>query len=95
MDEIEFDNLSRHRPNLSGPPPRSREPLRPLRPWPHLPPARGARRRRLLPEPPRQVPPDIAECSAFRAATALTLSDMMDLALTIDPREGIDRRSYR
>jgi hypothetical protein len=42
-----------------------------------------------------QVPPDIAECSAFRAATALTLSDMMDLALRIDPREGIDRRSYR
>ena len=42
-----------------------------------------------------RVPADIAECSAFRAATALTLSDMVDIALTIDPREGIDRRSYR
>ena len=42
-----------------------------------------------------QVPPDIAECSAYRAATALTPGDMMDLALTIDPREGINRRSYR
>jgi hypothetical protein len=42
-----------------------------------------------------QVPSDIAECSTFRAATALTLSDMMDLALPIDPRQGIDQRSYR
>jgi len=42
-----------------------------------------------------RVPSDIAECSAFRAATALTLGDMLDLALTIDAREGIDRRSYR
>ena len=42
-----------------------------------------------------QVPPDIAECSAFRAATALTLSDMMEIALMIDPRDGIDGRSYR
>ncbi len=36
---------------------------------------------------PTRVPPDIAECSAYRAATALTLGDMMDMALTIDPRE--------
>ena len=42
-----------------------------------------------------RVPSDIAECSVFRAATALTLSDMTDIALTIDPREGVDRRSYR
>ena len=42
-----------------------------------------------------QVPPDIAECSAYRGAATLTLGDMMDLALTIDPREGVDRRSYR
>lgn len=42
-----------------------------------------------------RVPADIMECNAFRAASELTLSDMIDIAVTIDPREGIDRRSYR
>lgn len=42
-----------------------------------------------------RVPSDISECSAFRAATAPTLSDMIDIALTVDPRPGIDGRSYR
>jgi hypothetical protein len=43
----------------------------------------------------RYVPPDIVECSEFRAVTALSLSQMQAIALPIDPRPGISEGSYR
>ena len=41
------------------------------------------------------MPPDIVECSEFKAVTALSLSQMADIALPIDPRPGISDGSYR
>ena len=41
------------------------------------------------------VPPDIAECSDFQAVAALTLSQMREIALPVDPRPGVDDGSYR
>lgn len=43
----------------------------------------------------RYVPPDIVECSEFKAVTALSLSQMAEIALVIDPRRGISDGSYR
>ena len=43
----------------------------------------------------RHVPADIVECSKFSDAKALSLSDMVGIALPIDARIGIDERSYR
>lgn len=43
----------------------------------------------------RYVPPDIVECSEFRAIAALSLSEMADIALHVDPRPGISDGSYR
>jgi len=43
----------------------------------------------------RYVPPDIVECSEFRPVSALTLSQMSEIALPVDPRPGISDRSYR
>lgn len=41
------------------------------------------------------VPADIVECSKFRDAKTLSLSDMVSIALPVDPRIGVDERSYR
>jgi len=41
------------------------------------------------------VPSDIVECSKFSDAKTLSLSDMVNIALPIDPRVGVDERSYR
>ena len=43
----------------------------------------------------RYVPPDIVECSQFSAVAALSLPQMQKVTLPIDPRPGIDDRSYR
>ncbi len=43
----------------------------------------------------RYVPPDIVECSEFKAVTAPSLSQMAEIALVIDPRCGINDGSYR
>jgi hypothetical protein len=43
----------------------------------------------------RYVPPDIVECSEFKAVTALSLGQMAEIALVIDPRCGINDSSYR
>ena len=43
----------------------------------------------------RQVPGDIVECSKFSDPKTLSLSDMVSIALPVDPRVGIDERSYR
>src|SRR3989442_11299733 len=42
----------------------------------------------------RYVPSDIVECSEFRAITALSLSEMADIALHVHPRPGISDGSY-
>jgi hypothetical protein len=47
-----------------------------------------------LAEPPI-VPPDIVECSQFRAVAALSLRQMQEIALPIDPRPGVNDGSYR
>jgi len=41
------------------------------------------------------VPPDIVECSEFESVAALTLGQMRETALAIDPRRGISDGSYR
>ncbi len=43
----------------------------------------------------RYVPPDIVECSEFEAVAALSLSQMREIALPIDPRPGVSDGSYR
>ena len=43
----------------------------------------------------RHVPADIVECSKFRDAKALSLSDMVSIALPVDPRICVDEWSYR
>jgi hypothetical protein len=43
----------------------------------------------------RHVPADIVECSRFCDTNALSLTDMVRVALPVDPRPGIDDRSYR
>ncbi len=43
----------------------------------------------------RYVPPDIVECSEFRPVAALSLSQMMEIALPVDPRPGVSDGSYR
>lgn len=43
----------------------------------------------------RYVPPDIVECSEFRSVSALTLSQMREIALAIDTRPGVSDGSYR
>ena len=43
----------------------------------------------------RHVPGDIVECSKFSDPKTLSLSDMVSIALPIDPRIGVDERSYR
>jgi hypothetical protein len=43
----------------------------------------------------RPVPADIVECSKFSDANDLSLRDMVQMALPVDPRPGIDDRSYR
>ncbi len=41
------------------------------------------------------MPPDIVECSEFKAVTLLSLGQMAEIALVIDPRRGINDGSYR
>jgi hypothetical protein len=43
----------------------------------------------------RHVPPDIVECSEFVAIATLTLEQMQQIALAVDPRPGISDGSYR
>jgi hypothetical protein len=43
----------------------------------------------------KYVPPDIVECSQFSAVAALSLHQMKEIALPIDPRPGINDGSYR
>ena len=43
----------------------------------------------------RYVPPDIVECSEFRPIAALSLSQMREIALPVDPRPGVSDGSYR
>jgi hypothetical protein len=43
----------------------------------------------------RYVPPDIVECSDFKAVAALSLSQMREIALPVDPRPGVRDGSYR
>ena len=43
----------------------------------------------------KYVPPDIVECSQFSAVAALSLHQMKEIALPIDPRPGISDGSYR
>jgi hypothetical protein len=43
----------------------------------------------------RYVPPDIVECSEYRAVAALSLTEMREIALPVDPRPGIHDGSYR
>jgi hypothetical protein len=43
----------------------------------------------------RHVPPDIVECSEFVAIAGLTLEQMQEIALAVDPRPGINDGSYR
>lgn len=59
-------------------------------------------RRRSSPDPSvychelgKYVPPDIVECNQFSAVAALSLHQIQKIALPIDPRPGIDDRSYR
>ena len=41
------------------------------------------------------VPPDIVECNQFIAVTTLSLGQMRQIALRVDPRPGINDGSYR
>jgi hypothetical protein len=41
-----------------------------------------------------RVPGDIAECSRFRDVKSLSLYEMSDLAIAIDPRVAVSDRSY-
>jgi hypothetical protein len=43
----------------------------------------------------RYVPPDIVECSQFLSMAALSLRQMQEIALPIDPRPGVNDGSYR
>ena len=43
----------------------------------------------------RGVPPDIVECSQFQAVNALSLHQMQQIALPVDPRPGVRDGSYR
>ncbi len=43
----------------------------------------------------RYVPPDIVECSEFRPIASLSLSQMREIALPVDPRPGVNDGSYR
>ena len=43
----------------------------------------------------RDVPADIVECSKFRDVNTMSLPDMIQIAVPIDARPGIDDRSYR
>jgi hypothetical protein len=43
----------------------------------------------------KYVPPDIVECSQFSAVAALSLHQMKEIVLPIDPRPGISDGSYR
>jgi len=43
----------------------------------------------------KYVPPDIVECNQFSAVAALSLHQMQEIALPIDPRPGISDGSYR
>jgi hypothetical protein len=43
----------------------------------------------------KYVPPDIVECNQFAAATTLSLRQMRQIALPVDPRPGINDGSYR
>jgi hypothetical protein len=43
----------------------------------------------------REVPADIVECSKFRDVNTMSLPDMIQIAVPIDARPGIDDRSYR
>ncbi|HEV8642755.1 MAG TPA: hypothetical protein VGV13_16830 [Methylomirabilota bacterium] len=43
----------------------------------------------------KYVPPDIVECSQFSAVAALSLHQMQQIALPIDPRPGVSDGSYR
>ncbi len=42
----------------------------------------------------REVPPDIVECSEFKDVKAMDMDTMQRLALPVDPREGINKKSY-
>lgn len=42
----------------------------------------------------RRVPPDIVECNGFEDVKKMDLDDMTRLAVVIDVREGVHRKSY-
>jgi hypothetical protein len=42
----------------------------------------------------RVVPSDITECSRFRDAKSLSLYEMNEIALTIDPRPAVNDGAY-
>lgn len=41
-----------------------------------------------------RVPNDIVECSGYEDANALSMEDLARIALTVDPRKGVDDKSY-
>ena len=43
----------------------------------------------------KYVPPDIVECSQFSAVGALSVHQMQQIAVPIDPRPGVSDGSYR
>lgn len=43
---------------------------------------------------PTRVPEDLAECSCFEAHTKMTIAEMGELALPVDPRKGVNEKSY-
>jgi hypothetical protein len=43
----------------------------------------------------RTVPGDIVECSGYAERSAMTLQGMYDIAVMIDPREGVNDGAYR
>jgi len=42
----------------------------------------------------RQVPSDIAECTNFVQPNALDLEGMVEMALPVDGRDGVNEKSY-
>ncbi len=43
----------------------------------------------------KHVPPGIVECSEFEAVASLSLEQMQQIALPVDPRPGVNDGSYR
>jgi hypothetical protein len=43
----------------------------------------------------RNMPPDIVECSEFRPVASLSLTQMHQIALPVDPRPGVNDGSDR